>query len=74
MDEADYAKEAELADRQRALDAQQERAREHEAPRERDGVRVCLDCGDPIEPARLRARPESVRCVWCKYIREHLRR
>lgn len=70
MDEADYAKELEMADRERALAAQQSKSREYEVPRERNGVRVCLDCGDPIDPKRLAARPEAVRCVWCKYIKE----
>lgn len=26
---------------------------------------VCLDCGKPIDPARLEVRPMSVRCVDC---------
>lgn len=70
MDELDRAKELEMADRESALNRQLEQAKETETPLERDGVRVCLDCGDPIDPKRLAARPEAVRCVWCKYIKE----
>lgn len=74
MDEADHAKDLEMADRQRALDAQMARAHETEMPRERHGVRVCLNCHEPIDPARLKARPESVRCIWCQHLREHWQR
>lgn len=74
MDEADRAKTLEQEDRQRALDAHANRSRETEQPREVDGVRICLDCGEPIDPARLQARPESVRCIWCKHIKEHRQR
>lgn len=74
MDELDRAKNEEMADRQRALDAQAARARETEPPRLVDGVRVCIDCGEPIPAARLAARPESVRCVLCKQQKEHRER
>ncbi|MEZ5176101.1 MAG: TraR/DksA C4-type zinc finger protein [Acidimicrobiia bacterium] len=27
---------------------------------------ICVDCGQPISPARLEFRPNSIRCVPCK--------
>lgn len=27
---------------------------------------ICKECGDPIEPARLKAKPNAVRCVLCQ--------
>ncbi len=27
---------------------------------------ICANCGQPIDPARMEARPESVFCVTCK--------
>lgn len=70
MDDIDRAKELETRQRAAALAAQKQRAQETEAPLIVDGVRYCLDCGDPIPAARLAARPESVRCIDCKEIRE----
>ena len=35
--------------------------------RMRDGsYGVCIDCGDPIAPARLRAYPMANRCIECQ--------
>lgn len=34
---------------------------------------ICALCGDPIPPARLDARPESVHCVRCAEARERYR-
>ena len=31
---------------------------------------ICKDCGNPIEPARLKARPFAVQCVACKEAEE----
>lgn len=70
MDELDRAKKLEMAARDAAIDAQILRAKETEPPLVADGIRYCLDCGEPIPQARLMARPESVRCVDCKQIRE----
>lgn len=33
---------------------------------DRPALRVCRDCDDPIEPARLAARPAAVLCVHCQ--------
>lgn len=27
---------------------------------------ICIDCGDPISPARLAAQPGAVRCIECQ--------
>lgn len=70
MDDADRAKLREQADRRIALETQRARARESDPPLEIDGVRHCVDCGEPIPPARLAARPEAVRCIACKERKE----
>jgi DnaK suppressor protein len=31
---------------------------------------TCADCGDPIEPRRLRALPHALRCQGCEEARE----
>ncbi len=70
MDDADRAKDIEMGHRKAALSAQQARAKETEPPMEIEGVRLCLDCYEEIPAARLEVRPESVRCVSCKSIKE----
>lgn len=35
-------------------------------PRSRPTLRTCEECGDPIEPARLAARPAARLCVHCQ--------
>lgn len=35
-----------------------------------DKVRYCVDCGEPIPAARLKAVPEAIRCVECQHIFE----
>lgn len=37
-----------------------------EAPLVRDGVRLYVDCEDPILTARLAHAPHAVRCVECQ--------
>lgn len=32
---------------------------------------ICVDCGEPIAPARLNARPEAATCVACQQRRRH---
>jgi len=34
---------------------------------------ICVDCGRPIPPARLKAMPEATRCVECQRRREEAR-
>lgn len=58
-------------DRDAAL-ARQAAESEHERPFEIEGVRVCLDCFEPIAPTRLAANHAAVRCVECQ--QDHDRR
>jgi RNA polymerase-binding transcription factor DksA len=37
---------------------------------ERPALRLCCDCPDPIEPARLAVNPNAVRCTACQAARE----
>ena len=70
---------ADIFDRASALE-QQERdasiarrtvlASAHEAPFEIEGVRVCLDCFEPIAKRRLKALPAAARCVECQTLKE----
>lgn len=72
MDDVDRAKEREMLHRKLALDAQLNKpdCSPGEEPFEIEGVRVCLDCFEPIPSARLKAKPDAVRCVDCKTIWE----
>lgn len=36
------------------------------SPIYRDGVALCIDCEEPIPPARLKALPGCCRCVDCQ--------
>ena len=40
------------------------------SPIYRDGVALCVDCEEPIPPARLKALPSCCRCVECQEIYE----
>lgn len=70
---------ADILDRASALE-QQERdasiarrkvaAATHEAPFEIEGVRMCLDCFEPIAKRRIKALPTAARCVDCQEIHE----
>ena len=65
MDEIDRSAAAEALFRQSALTKAQ--TRPHEAQEiDAQGRVVCLDCGEPIPAARLRALPHAVRCVDCQ--------
>ena len=70
MDIIDKAKRAEMAHRDDALAAHHLRtalaAAQRPVPVVRDGVRICVDCGEDIPLARLRAEPLAARCVACK--------
>jgi DnaK suppressor protein len=35
---------------------------------------TCVDCGKPVPPGRLEAKPEAARCVACQGKRDRLRR
>lgn len=67
MDAADEAQRHEAAHLQAAL------ARHHrpaEAQLVEDGEVICLGCGDPVPPSRLRVIPDAARCVDCQEILE----
>lgn len=63
-DEADRAQAREERDRAEAIE--RAAAPASETPFEIEGVRVCLDCFDPIARQRLAANPAAVRCVDCQ--------
>lgn len=69
MDDADRASLLEQQARERAL--AEARRQPHEEPLyDDDGVRICIDCWDPIEHARLAAAPRTVRCIDCQSVHE----
>jgi DnaK suppressor protein len=39
-----------------------------------DSYGNCADCGKPVPPGRLEAKPEAARCVACQGKRDRLRR
>lgn len=69
MDDLDRAQALEESERDAAL-ARATRPRADEAPFESEGVRVCLDCYEPIARKRLTAQPTAVRCVACQGVIE----
>lgn len=44
--------------------------RPHETPHIEHGVRLCLDCDDPLGRQRLKANPDAVRCLDCQTLHE----
>lgn len=70
VDVFDRAQMREQKDRELAIQAALQSGRETERPDEENGIRYCLDCGEPIPNKRLEARPEAVRCVECKDIKD----
>lgn len=66
MDIADKAADLEARHRDAALAAWREKARDPAGPRLENGRRLCLGCGEPLSPRRLRALPGAVRCVECQ--------
>lgn len=72
FDEHQYEQAAALEERARQAGVDAMRQRPVERPRVYNGERLCLDCDDPIEVARLKAQPGAVRCVACQY--DHERR
>ena len=69
-DDLDRAKDLEMKQRDVALQNQLDNAVEREQPLVIDGKRCCVDCGMPIPGQRLKARPQSVRCIDCKTYKE----
>ncbi len=37
------------------------------------GVVLCIDCDEPVQPGRLKAKPNAARCIVCQglYEQEH---
>lgn len=70
MDECDAAAELEQMDREGALRVALRAAHTREDPLVIAGERCCLTCEEPIEPERLAASPDAVRCVSCQRKRE----
>lgn len=73
MDERGYEQAAQAEAREREAGIERARRAETEPPRERDGVRYCLGCDDPIDARRLAARPSAVRCLYCQQDEERRR-
>lgn len=65
-DEADRAGELEERERTKALARFFDEIAEADPQVSIDGVVVCLDCEDPLPAARLRAKPDAVRCIECQ--------
>jgi len=64
------ALQAHYAGRNAIFDADSRQTRK---PRPADGeggksqlIVECIDCGEEIDPARLRAKPDAVRCIDCQ--------
>jgi phage/conjugal plasmid C-4 type zinc finger TraR family protein len=66
MDERYHDQARELTERRTAEAVSAVRNRAVEAPLEVAGVRLCLDCRDPVGVARLQANPHAVRCIDCQ--------
>lgn len=65
MDDIDYANQIAEDDRQRLLREALSKAK-NEQPAMVDGIRICLDCDEPIAADRLAANPQAVRCMDCQ--------
>lgn len=66
MDDVDRAQVREQRDRDLALAAMRERIDASLTPRDPSIDGLCIDCDEPIEPARIKALRGCVsRCVTC---------
>jgi len=68
-DSVDRANERRDLIESKCLEAHFERVNS-EKPYEVNGTRLCLDCGEPINPQRLEAYPKAVRCIECQTFHE----
>ena len=66
LDERTRERAQEMVERERLWRLDQLLNRPREIPLVRDGVRICLGCKDPIEPARLAVQAHAVRCTGCQ--------
>lgn len=70
MDDADRAQGLEETFRDSALAARQRRP--VETPHWVGGTRVCLECDEEIDPDRVTANPQAVRCLDCQVLHERI--
>lgn len=63
MDEIDHAQELDENFRAQALRAH---FKKKKSPFIKGEDVNCIDCGEEIEPARRKAKPDAVRCVDCQ--------
>jgi RNA polymerase-binding transcription factor DksA len=62
---------AEALSRFHAQQAQRDRIAESMRPFDPSAVRICADCSQEIEPARVKALPLTGRCAHCAALAEH---
>ena len=71
-DDIDRAQDSDAQDRERALADTHRRIAEAHAPRNASVDGICIDCDEPIEPARLAALAHKTsRCASCAADHEH---
>lgn len=71
-DDIDRAQASDEQDRDRAVSAALQRIADAQAPRNASVDGVCIDCDEPIEPARLAALAHKTsRCASCATDYEH---
>ena len=71
-DDIERGQESEQADRARSLAETLRRIEESNAPRNASIDGICIDCDEPIEPARLAALAHKTsRCASCATDYEH---
>ena len=72
MDDVDHAQAREERDRELALAAMRERIDASLTPRDPSIDGMCIDCDQPIDPARIKAlRGCCSRCIDCAKRYEH---
>jgi len=72
MDDVDHAQELNELFRSQALDAHFRRCGE-EFGAMIENARICRGCGEEIDPDRLAAKPDAVRCIDCQGKKERKR-
>ncbi|UTW12948.1 TraR/DksA C4-type zinc finger protein [Marinobacterium rhizophilum] len=66
----DSAQEREQQNTQAAHQAHTARLRPEPPQTVVDGRVLCIDCDEPVQPARLAAKPNAARCFHCQGITE----
>ncbi|AGG89912.1 TraR/DksA family transcriptional regulator [Rhodanobacter denitrificans] len=71
-DDIDRAQESDAQDRDRAMASTLQRIADAHSPRNTSIDGICIDCDEPIEPARLAALDHKTsRCASCAADHEH---